>query len=347
MGIPSDHKKINYKQMKKAAIVILNYNGRQVLPNFLPSVLQHSMFEFWVIDNASTDDSVNLLERNFPQINLINLQSNFGYAGGYNWGLEELKDKYEYFILLNSDVEVTSGWDAELISWLDQNPDFSALQPKILSWQDHKSFDYAGAGGGFIDELGYPYCRGRIWDTIEKDSGQYDNPIQVDWASGACLVIKAKDFFEQGGFDAHFFAHMEEIDLCWRLRIAGKKIGYLGSVTVFHQGGATLDRSSPNKLYLNIRNNLSMIYKNVSGLRFLGIFVAKCVLEMGAALGYLVKGKKDFASAVFKGYRDFYFGIGTLEKTLKKPEMEISTSGPVRFIFWNYLVLRKSIFSQL
>lgn len=333
--------------MKNAAIVILNYNGRQVLPTFLPSVLQCSTHDCWVIDNASTDDSVVFLEKNFPQVQLIKLQSNFGYAGGYNWGLEELRGKYEFFILLNSDVEVTPNWDVDLIDWLDQNPDYSAIQPKIISWQDRKTFDYAGAGGGYLDELGYPYCRGRIWDSIEQDNGQYDDSVQVDWASGACMVVRAGDFFGQGGFDAHFFAHMEEIDLCWRMRRAGKKIGYFGSVTVFHQGGATLDRSSPNKLYLNIRNNLSMIYKNVPGLRFFGILLVKGGMEMLAALGYLISGKKSFAFAVFRGYKDFFNRLKLYENPKETPETETSTSGPVRFIFWNYLILRRRIFSQL
>ncbi len=333
--------------MKKAAIVILNYNGRQVLPAFLPAVLQHSTYDCWVIDNASTDDSVDFLGAGFPQVQLIRLQSNFGYAGGYNWALEELRGRYEYFILLNSDVEVTAGWDEALVLWLDQHPDYAALQPKILSWQDRRFFDYAGAGGGYLDDLGYPYCRGRIWDTIEQDLGQYDDPVEVDWASGACLAVRAGDFFGQGGFDAHFFAHMEEIDLCWRLRRSGRKIGYLGSVTVFHQGGATLDRSSPDKLYLNIRNNLSMVYKNVSGIRLFGIIVAKAILELAAALGYLARGRKGFARAVLRGYRDFFGRIGSIEKPTKKPEMEKSTAGPVRFVFWNYLILRKRVFSRL
>lgn len=333
--------------MKKAAIVILNYNGRQVLPTFLPSVLQHSRYECWVIDNASTDDSIDFLKTEYPHVQLIVSQSNFGYAGGYNWGLEQLKGQYEYLILLNSDVEVTADWDIDLITWMDQNPEFAAIQPKVLSWQDKRSFDYAGAGGGYLDDLGYPYCRGRIWNTIEQDQGQYDDTVQVDWASGACFVIRAEDFFEQRGFDPHFFAHMEEIDLCWRLRKVGKKIGYVGSVTVFHQGGATLDRSSPNKLYLNIRNNLSMIYKNVSTLRFFGIIVAKGIMEIAAALGYLIKGEKEFAFAVFRGYKDFIGRMDRTEKSPKKPEAEISTSGPVRFIFWNYLILRKRIFSRL
>ncbi len=333
--------------MKSCAIVILNYNGRQVLPTFLPSVLQHSVSDCWVIDNASTDESLDFLSQAYPDLPLIRLQSNFGYAGGYNWGLEELKGKYQFFILLNSDVEVTQGWDSELVHWLDQNPGFAAIQPKILSWQDRKSFDYAGAGGGFLDSFGYPYCRGRIWDSIELDERQYNDTIRADWASGACMVIRASDFFEQQGFDAHFFAHMEEIDLCWRLRKVGKKIGYLGSVTVFHQGGATLNRSSANKLYLNIRNSLSMIYKNVSVLEFIKIGLVKLVFEGMAAMEYLVKGKKDFALAIFKGYRDFFAQRQSLKKAKKSPEPEILSSGPVKFIFWNYFLLGKRKFSQL
>jgi GT2 family glycosyltransferase len=333
--------------MKKAAIVILNYNGRQVLPVFLPSVLQHSIFDCWVVDNASPDGSLDFLKAGFSQVQLIALESNFGYAGGYNWGLERLKGEYEFFILLNSDVEVTADWDRNLIDWLDRHPDYAALQPKILSWQDRRYFDYAGAGGGYLDDLAYPYCRGRIWENIEQDLGQYDDAVEVDWASGACFVVRAKDFFEQEGFDAHFFAHMEEIDLCWRFRRSGRKVGCLGRVTVFHQGGATLDRSSPNKLYLNIRNNLSMVYKNVSGWRVFGIIVAKSILEMTAALGYLLKGRKDFASAIWRGYRDFYRKKGLLAKPTKKPEMEKSSSGPIHFIFWNYLILRKRVFSDL
>lgn len=333
--------------MKKAAIVILNFNGKGVLSTFLPSVIAHSSNDIWIIDNASTDDSVEFFRATYPQINVILLGSNFGYAGGYNWGLEELRGKYEFFILLNSDVEVTQAWDMDLIDWLDGKPEYAALQPKILSWQNRKMFDYAGAGGGYLDVLGYPYCRGRIWNTIEHDQGQYDDEVQVDWASGTCLVIRAADFFTQEGFDAHFFAHMEEIDLCWRLRRSGKKIGYLGAVTVFHQGGATLDRSSPKKLYLNIRNNLRMIYKNVSPLRFFGIFGAKCILETALGLGYLMSGKKAHASGVFRGYRDFFSEIKNLTKPKKKHETVSSTSGPVKFIFWNYLVLRKRVFSQL
>lgn len=333
--------------MSRSAIVILNYNGRQVLPTFLPSVIRHSASDCWIIDNASTDDSIDFLEENFPQLPVIQLKSNFGYTGGYNWGLEELRGKYDYFILLNSDVEVTPNWDVDLVEWLEKHPEYAALQPKILSWQDRFTFDYAGAGGGFLDDLGYPYCRGRIWNTLETDQGQYNDAIQVDWASGACLVIKAQDFFEQNGFDAHFFAHMEEIDLCWRLRRSGRKIGYLGSVTVYHQGGATLKRSSPRKLYLNIRNSLSMIYKNSQSPDTYPILFSKFLFEMAAAVGYLIKGQKDLAFAVLTGYRDFWKGKPLLDKPFKNSDKRIPKLGPVRFVFWSYLIRRRKFFNQL
>lgn len=333
--------------MKKGAVVILNYNGESVLRTFLPSVIQHSTLDCWVIDNASTDDSILILESEFPEVFLIRLQSNFGYAGGYNWGLEELRGKYEYFILLNSDVEVTPSWDLELIAFLESNPDFAAVQPKILSWQNRSQFDYAGAGGGFLDALGYPYCRGRIVNQVEQDKGHYDDSIPVDWASGACLAIRADDFFLGGGFDAHFFAHMEEIDLCWRLRNRGRRIGYHGKVAVFHQGGATLDRSSPRKLYLNIRNSLNMIYKNESGLRFFMIFLGKVFWEGLGLISYIFKGEFEMAKAIGKGYRDSFEQKTLLQKSKKIPGLQVVRSGQVKSILWNYIVLRKRKFSEL
>lgn len=333
--------------MKTCAIVILNYNGEKVLSTFLPSVTACSAYDIWVIDNDSSDSSLDFLETNYPQISLIRLKANFGFTGGYNWGLEELRGKYSYFILLNSDVEVTHGWDVKLIDFLDRNPDYAAVQPKILSWKDKSLFDYAGAGGGFLDSFGYPYCRGRMWDVLEKDQGQYDDAVSVDWASGACMGITATDFFDQDGFDGHFFAHMEEIDLCWRLRKSGRKIGYLGEVTVYHQGGATLDRGSGKKLYLNIRNSLSMIYKNAGYARFMGIFAVKLLLELLASIGYLITGNKDFAVAVWKGYFDF-FKSKSLMKALKSSGTDVPVgSGPAKLLFFDVKVLGKRKFSDL
>ena len=335
--------------MSPCAIVILNYNGEEMLKTFLPSVCMHSIYEVWVIDNASTDGSLDFLDANHPQVHQIKLKENFGYAGGYNVGLAGLEGQYEYYILLNSDVEVTPDWDLNLITWMQSQSGYAALQPKILSWKEKDRFDYAGAGGGFLDSYGYPYCRGRIWDTIEKDSGKYDDTIDVDWASGACMVVKASVFHELSGFDSGFFAHMEEIDLCWRMRRSGWKIGYNGSVEIFHLGGATLDRASPKKLYLNIRNSLSMIYKNESSARFVKIFVVKSLLEHLAAISYLSQGKKEFAKAVLSAYKDFGAKKKTMEKFLPKKDGrdEIGKKGKVNLIFWNWKVLGKRTFDQL
>jgi len=335
--------------MKSCAIVILNYNGEEMLKTFLPSVCRHSKSDIWIIDNASSDASLAFVQANFPSIKLIHLAENLGYAGGYNKGLEQIQEKYEYYILLNSDVEVNPGWDIDLLSWMAVHPDYAALQPKILNWKERTKFDYAGAGGGFLDSYGYPYCRGRIWDTIENDFGQYNDTLDVDWASGACMMVRAAVFHELAGFDADFFAHMEEIDLCWRMRRAGWRIGYLGSVHVYHVGGATLDRSSPHKLYLNIRNSLSMLYKNKPMNQFMRIFMVKSLLEHLAVLSYLLKGQIDHAAAIRKGYKDFEKKKRSIQKLAPKiaERQEVKREGKIDFIFWNWKVLGKKTFQEL
>jgi GT2 family glycosyltransferase len=322
--------------MKPCAIVLLNYNGETVLPTFLPSVVTHSSHDLWMIDNASTDGSLDYVRREFPEVALISLESNHGFTGGYNFGLEQLRGQYLHFILINTDLEVSPGWDLGLLNFLAENETYAAVQPKILSFKDKSFFDYAGAGGGFLDALGYPYCRGRIWSHLEQDQGQYNDSIEVDWASGACLAIRADDFFAQEGFDLNFFAHMEEIDLCWRLRQSGRKIGYLGAVTVYHLGGATLDRGSARKLHLNIRNSLTMVKKNVSTLRFIGIFLVKAAIEGLAALQYLLKGQVGFAKAIVQGYSDFL--NSPKKKQVSGGLMQPAKStGPVQFIFIHQL----------
>lgn len=334
--------------MKLGAIVILNYNGVEMLKTFFPSVVSNSTFELVLLDNASTDDSINFFVKKYPDIKIIQLQQNFGYAGGYNLGLAELKGQYEYYILLNSDVAVTPSWDLDLISWMRSNPSFGALQPKILSYQDQSKFDYAGAGGGFLDYFGYPYCRGRIWDTIEQDSGQYDDAIEVDWASGACMVVRTTDFHELGGFDPHFFAHMEEIDLCWRMRRSGMQIGYLGQVSVYHLGGATLDRSSPRKLELNIRNSLYMQYKMQIRLKFGLILLVKFILESLAGISYLVRDKKHFTKAIWSGYIEFWKTRRLIPRfgPLNAEQNWVLTRTKVKFLFWNYYILGKKRFTD-
>ena len=332
--------------MKPCAIVLLNYNGETVLPTFLPSVVNHSSHDLWMIDNASTDKSLDYVRLEFPQVNLISLESNHGFTGGYNFGLEQLRGQYANFLLINTDLEVTPEWDQGLLNFLQEREEYAAVQPKILSWKDKSYFDYAGAGGGFLDALGYPYCRGRIWSHLEQDQGQYDDSIEVDWASGACMAIRADDFFEQQGFDLDFFAHMEEIDLCWRLRQSGRKIGYQGSVTVYHLGGATLDRGSARKLHLNIRNSLSMIYKNVGTLRFIAVFLVKAVLEALAALQYLLKGQAGFAKAIVSGYSDFLTG-SKKKKLLRGAKQKGNSTGPVQFIFGHQLLRGVKKFTDL
>lgn len=332
--------------MKSCAIVLLNYNGEAVLPTFLPSVVKHSSHDLWMIDNASTDKSLEYVRREFSQVNLIPLESNHGFTGGYNFGLEQLRGQYDYFILINTDLEVTPGWDQVLLNFLQDREGYAAVQPKILSWKEKSYFDYAGAGGGFLDALGYPYCRGRIWSHLEEDIGQYDDTVDVDWASGACMAIRAEDFFAQQGFDLDFFAHMEEIDLCWRLRQSGRKIGYLGSVTVYHLGGATLDRGSSRKLYLNIRNSLSMIYKNVRTLRFIGTFLLKAGLEGMAALQYLLKGQAGFAKAILKGYLDFFTSPKKKQVQIGSAQTSVSR-GPVQFILAHQLFRGVKKFTDL
>ncbi len=249
---------------KKVGVVILNWNGRKLLEEFLPSVYRYtdpSIADIILADNGSTDESIAYVKSNFPEVTIIAMPSNEGFAEGYNIALKQLD--YEYFVLLNSDVEVTLGWLDPMLSYADSLSMVAAIQPKILSYRNKTEFEHAGASGGFIDSYGFPFCRGRLFDTVEQDEGQYDRPVPIFWASGACLFIRSKDFFEAGGLDKHFFAHMEEIDLCWRLQRMGRMVMCLPQSVVYHKGGATLDVKNPRKTYLNFRNNLLMLYKNL------------------------------------------------------------------------------------
>ena len=246
----------------KVAIAILNWNGKNWLEKFLPSVISHSEnTDIYIIDNASTDDSVAFLKLNFPQVKIIQNTENHGFAGGYNEGLKKIKA--DIYCLLNSDVEVTENWLNPVVDLFQKDLNISAVQPKILDFNRKNFFEFAGAAGGFIDNLGYPYCRGRIFDEIEEDKGQYDDETEIFWASGCCLFIRSEDFWAENGFDERFFAHQEEIDLCWRLKNSGKKIFYTGKSTVYHVGGGTLNKQSAQKTFLNMRNNLTMLVKNL------------------------------------------------------------------------------------
>ena len=249
--------------MNKVAIVILNWNGEKMMRRFLPSVIEHTagIADIIVVDNASTDGSLRMLESEFPSVRTIVLDRNYGFAGGYNRALREVKN--EYYMLLNSDVEVTAGWMDTLIGFMDSHPEAAACQPKLLAEHDRSMFEYAGGSGGYIDRYGYPFCRGRLFDTIERDNHQYDDTVEVLWATGACLMIRNSDFWRVGGFDDRFFAHNEEIDLCWRLCNLGRKIYCVPQSEVYHVGGGTLPKGNPMKTFLNFRNNLTMLYKNL------------------------------------------------------------------------------------
>ncbi|UCS93184.1 glycosyltransferase family 2 protein [Echinicola marina] len=335
--------------MKKAAIVILNYNGKEMLEKFLPVIIQNSSFEIIIADNASTDESVNFLESQFSQLRTIILSSNSGFSGGYNEALKQIQGEFAYYILLNSDVEVSPNWDIELVDWLEVHAGYVAVQPKILSQQAQECFDYAGAGGGYIDRLGFPFCRGRILNTIEKDQGQYDDTVQVDWVSGACFAIRAEIFHEMGGFEDIFFAHMEEIDLCWRMNLNGYKLGYLGAVGVYHVGGGTLSRNSPYKTYLNFRNNLLMLYKNLSTWGFIKVMLVRGMFDIVAALYLFLGGKTNHAKKVVSAYIDFYKMRNQIQKTLPlASKLPFQNAGKkVYSIIMTYYLKRKKIYSRI
>ncbi len=281
-------------------IAILNYNGQEMLEAYLPKVLYSSSgnFDICVIDNASTDDSVEYLEQWHPEVKIVQLTENHGFAGGYNKGIESIST--EYIALINSDILVTNNWLDPLISYLEQNSDVAAVQPKVLSIEDNDLFEYAGAGGGLIDKLGYPFCRGRIFEEIEKDTDQYNDESDVFWLSGAAMVIRTDLFKKFKGFDNDFFAHHEEIDLCWRLKNAGHKLKYLGYSTVFHLGGGTLDYNHPKKAYLNYRNNIRAIIKNEPLL--FRVLVQRYIMDLGSSIIFLFQGKVALFSAIWKAY---------------------------------------------
>ncbi|MDR0907168.1 MAG: glycosyltransferase family 2 protein [Rikenellaceae bacterium] len=287
-----------------AKVVILNYNGEQTLRRFLPSVVANTPPEVGVVvaDNGSADGSVELVEREFPTVEVIKLDRNYGFAGGYNRALREVAA--DYFILLNSDVETPAGWCEPLIEYLDNHPDTAAVAPKLLSYDHPVEFEYAGASGGFIDALGYPFCRGRILGTVERDAGQYDDAREVFWATGACFACRAEVFWAKGGFDDDFFAHQEEIDLCWRMQLTGWRIAVEPRSRVYHLGAGTLP-PSPAKVYLNHRNNLAMLYKNLPARRLWAVIGVRMILDGVLAVGYLLRGKRADFNAVWSAHRDF------------------------------------------
>ena len=292
--------------MDKVAIVILNWNGQKMLWEYLPSVLRYSRDEaaVYVADNASTDESLQMLRAHFPEVRLIEFDKNWGFAEGYNKALQQIEA--EYYLLLNSDIRVTHHWLTPMIELLDAYDDIAACQPKMLSMYDQDMFEYAGASGGYLDKYGYPFCRGRIFETVERDNGQYDYQTDVLWATGAALMIRSKDYWEAGGLDGRFFAHNEEIDLCWRLRIRGRRIVCLPESYVYHVGGGTLPKSNPMKTFLNFRNNLTMLYKCLPEEELGSVMRWRWLLDYVAAWEMLILKRNigDF-KAVYKARRAF------------------------------------------
>jgi len=290
------------------AIAILNWNGKSWLEQFLPSVIQYSPeAEIYVIDNASSDDSVRFLESAFSSVKIIRNKTNSGFAAGYNEGLKAIKA--DIYCLLNSDVEVTENWLSPIFGLFSDNQDIAAIQPKILDYNNKHQFEFAGAGGGLMDNLGYPYCRGRVFDDVETDRGQYNAETEIFWASGCSLFIRSEDFWKMNGFDERFFAHQEEIDLCWRLKNEGRKIFYTGQSTVYHVGGGTLNKQNPRKTFLNFRNNLTMLVKNLPASDLIPVIFSRLVLDGfgGLYLGY--KNGWPHLWAVLKAHFAFYAQI--------------------------------------
>jgi GT2 family glycosyltransferase len=323
----------------KTAIVILNWNGKYFLEKFLPAVVKYSpKNSVFVADNCSNDDSVEFIKSNFPDVTLVLNDTNGGFAKGYN---DALKNVYaEYYVLLNSDVEVTENWIDPIIEFMDKNPDVSACQPKILSYNNKSLFEYAGACGGFIDKYGYPFCRGRIFDFCETDNGQYNSIKEIFWATGACMFVRAEVFKKLNGFDEDFFAHMEEIDLCWRMKNKGHKIFAIPQSIVYHVGGGTLHKSNPKKTFLNFRNSLITILKNDnSNSIYLKIFF-RLLLDGIAGLMFLFKGNFADCFAIIKAHFSFYFDI---KKTNQKRKQLLNDNLKIKE---NNTVYQKSIVFQ-
>ena len=328
----------------KIAVVILNWNGAKLLQQFLPSVIQYSEnASIYVADNASTDDSIDVLKNEFPSVKIIQNSSNFGFAQGYNEALQSVEEPY--YALVNSDIDVTANWLQPIIEIFENEPDTAIIQPKILDYKNKSYFEYAGAAGGFIDKLGYPYCRGRIFETLEQDNGQYNDTSEIFWATGACFFIRRDVFHVLKGFDADFFAHQEEIDLCWRAFNLGHKIKYTSKSVVYHVGGATLDVANPRKTYLNFRNSLFMLLKNLPSGQLFSILFLRMVLDGVAAFKFLLQGKANHFLAVGKAHFSFYQKITHFYS--KRSDKQLKNYFHNQSIVWSYFVKKTKKFLEL
>jgi GT2 family glycosyltransferase len=338
--------------MTNIAVVILNWNGRHYLEKYLPSICNHSDVpgaEIVIVDNGSTDDSVKYISRHFPKVRLIEFGENYGFAMGYYKAL--FKIEATYYVLLNSDVEVTPGWLLPLYNFMEAHPEIGACMPKLLAYNQPDSFEYAGASGGFIDRFGYPFCRGRILSTLENDKGQYNDTHDVFWASGACMFVRASAYHKAGGLDGEFFAHMEEIDLCWRMQRVGYTIAVVPESTVFHVGGGTLPNNTPRKLYLNYRNNLFLLFKNLPLFQLIPVIPIRMLLDGMSSLIYLANGSGRFFFAVIRAHLAFQRRIPLLIKMRRQLKGTIRT-GKIKAIYpgcivYDYFIRRKRYFSQL
>jgi GT2 family glycosyltransferase len=330
--------------LKKIAVVILNWNGAKLLEQFLPSVVAFSKeATIYVADNASTDNSIEVIKAQFPSVKIIQNDGNYGFANGYNVALREVEE--DYYALVNSDIEVTEGWLAPVLNIFDSQQNIGIIQPKILDYKNKDYFEYAGAAGGFIDKFGYPFCRGRIFETIEKDNGQYDDEIEIFWASGACFFIRKEVYRNLNGFDGDFFAHQEEIDLCWRAFNLGYKIKYTSKSVVYHVGGATLNESNPKKTFLNFRNSLLMLTKNLPESQLVPILFLRLCLDGMAGIQFIFKGKFIHCWAILKAHFHFYHLIN---KTLKKRgSIQATNYHKIKSIVFTYFIKSGTVFEKL
>lgn len=327
------------------AIVILNWNGKLLLEKFLPSVINFSKeATIYIADNASTDDSIGYVKEQFPAIEIVQNKTNGGYAKGYNDALQHINA--DVYCLLNSDIEVTKNWLKPIIKIFIENKNTAIIQPKILDFKNKAKFEYAGAGGGFLDFYGYPYCRGRLFNHLEEDKNQFDDITDIFWASGACMFIRSKIFHQLDGFDEDYFAHQEEIDLCWRTQNLGYDIKYVGKSLVYHVGGATLKETNPRKTFLNFRNSLLNIVKNVPKNRFLYVVFSRLVLDGIAGLKFLLELRPVHTLAILKAHLSFY---GYFFKFLKKRKLENKkgTYNSHHSVVWQYFVLKRKKFKDL
>lgn len=334
------------------AVVILSYNGKKWHELFLPKIISEAPagYTVVVVDNASTDDTAAYIRSRFPEVELLQIAVNKGFANGYALALEQIQSKY--YVLLSADFEVTDGWFQPLHLAMEKDNLLAACQPKIRYWREREKFEYAGAAGGFKDNLGYMFCRGRILDEIETDHNQYDDNIEIFWASGGCLFVRADLYHKVGGLDSDFYAHMEEIDLCWRLKNAGYKIGYIGNSTVYHVGGSVISYGSPQKLFYNFRNSLILLLKNETALRLLWLFPFRLVLDGLAGIHFLRQGKRVECLTVIKAHFNFYGSLGKWIKH-RKAAQKTKISNPNKnaiysgSIIWQYFAKQQKTFDKL